>query len=76
MIPSDVIAVVLGDRHEFPPGLGDGVEYASQVLAGQVQDDVVAEGGRPWPELRSSDGSFLGVPEPGARGGDRCLAPA
>jgi hypothetical protein len=80
--PVDVIAVVLDGRHEFPLGLEDGVEYACQLLAGQAQDDVIAEAGRPWPELSSANGSYLGVLVPGLvagiavwRLGDRPFCP-
>lgn len=52
-----------------PLGLESGVEYACQLLAGQVQDDVIAESGRPWPEVRSPGGGYLGVLVPGLVGG-------
>jgi hypothetical protein len=60
----DLIASVFGGRHEFPLGLEDGVEYACWNLANQVQDDVVGELGRPWPELVDPLGETRGVLEP------------
>jgi hypothetical protein len=65
----DLIASVFDGRHEFPLGLEDGVEYACWNLADQVQDDVVGELGRPWPELVDRDGASLGVLEPALVGG-------
>lgn len=62
--PEDVIAAIM-EGHEFPLGLEEGIEHACQVLAGQAQDDVIGESGRPWPELRSPEGSYLGVLVPG-----------
>jgi hypothetical protein len=65
----DLVATVLAGRHEFPLGLEDGVEYACWNLANQVQDDVVGELGRPWPELVDPSGATLGVLEPTLVGG-------
>ena len=65
----DLIVSVFGGRHEFPLGLEDGVEYACWNLADQVQDDVVGELGRPWPELVGPAGEPLGVLEPMLLGG-------
>jgi hypothetical protein len=62
--PDDVIAVLLGGRHEFPAGLEDGVEYASYLVADRLQDGVIDDLGRPWPELRDAEGRSLGVLEP------------
>lgn len=62
--PEDLIASVFDGRHEFPLGLEDGVEYACWNLANQVQDDVVGELGRPWPELVDPSGTSIGVLEP------------
>jgi hypothetical protein len=65
----DLVATVFAGRHEFPLGLEDGVEYACWNLKNQVQDDVVGELGRPWPELVDLSGSTLGVLEPTLVGG-------
>jgi hypothetical protein len=62
--PDDVIAVLLGGRHEFPAGLEDGVEYAAFLVADHLQDGVIDDMGRPWPELRDAEGRSVGVLEP------------
>jgi hypothetical protein len=65
----DLVATVFAGRHEFPLGLEDGVEYACWNLANQVQDDLVGELSRPWPELVDPSGATLGVLEPTLVGG-------
>jgi hypothetical protein len=65
----DLVVTVFAGRHEFPLGLEDGVEYACWNLANQVQDDVVGELSRPWPELVDPSGATLGVLEPTLVGG-------
>lgn len=62
--PDDVIAILLGGRHEFPAGLENGVEYACYLIADRLQDGVVDDLGRPWPELRDGARRSLGVLEP------------
>ncbi len=62
--PDDVIAVLFGGRHEFPVGLEIGVEYACYLVADRMQDNLVDELGRPWPELHGPTGRFAGVLEP------------
>jgi hypothetical protein len=62
--PEDVIAVLLGGRHEFPAGLEDGVEYASYLIADRLQDGIIDDLGRPWPELRDAAGRSVGTLEP------------
>jgi hypothetical protein len=62
--PSDVIVVCGG--HEFPAGLEGGAEQVCWLAAGQLQDDVMGEHNRPWPELLDADGLFVGVLAPPA----------
>jgi len=62
--PDDVIAVLFGGRHEFPAGLEEGAEYACHLVADRMQDNVIDELGRPWPELHDPTGGFVGVLEP------------
>ncbi|HET6989246.1 MAG TPA: hypothetical protein VFI00_21645 [Kribbella sp.] len=58
----DVVLVCGG--HEFPVGLQGGVEQACGYAAYQLQDDVIAEGGRAWPEVVDARGEFVGVLAP------------
>ncbi|MBI3687149.1 MAG: hypothetical protein HY241_07385 [Actinobacteria bacterium] len=62
--PGDVVATLLGGRHEFVARLDEGVEYACWVVADQLQDGVMDDLARPWPELEDSEGRIVGVLEP------------
>jgi hypothetical protein len=57
--PESVVAV--GGGHEFPLHLEGGTEAACWYAAYQMQDDVMGEHGRPWPELVDPSGAFVGV---------------
>ena len=61
--PQDVICICGG--HEFQAQLQGGVEQACITIAWQLQDDVMDELNRPWPELLDAGGNFVGVPTPG-----------
>ena len=60
--PESVVAVCGG--HEFPLQLQGGTEHACWYAAYQMQDDVMGEHGRPWPELVDPSGSYVGVLSP------------
>jgi hypothetical protein len=70
----DVIAVLFGGRHEFPAGFEDGVEYAAYLIADRLQDGVIDDLGRAWPELRDPAGGSAGVLEPRYEQGLACWA--
>jgi hypothetical protein len=61
--PEDVIVVCGG--HEFPLRLDSGVEWACSEAAFQLQDDVMGEHNRPWPDLYDSE-RYVGVLVPSA----------
>jgi hypothetical protein len=65
--PDDVIVVCGG--HEFTLGLESGVEIACADAADALQDDVIDLLGRPWPELCTADGTYVGVLSPTSTGG-------
>jgi len=48
------------------------VENATAHVMWQVQDDVIAELGRPWPELVEPSGTSVGVLTPAADSGVAC----
>lgn len=57
--PDDVIVVCGG--HEFSLPLTAGVETACAEAADALQDDVIGATGRPWPEVHTPDGAYVGV---------------
>jgi hypothetical protein len=57
--PESVVAVRGGN--EFPLHLEGGAEQACWYAAYQMQDDVMGEHGRPWPELVDHAGGYVGV---------------
>jgi hypothetical protein len=61
----DVICVCGG--HEFPLDV-EAVEPACAEAASRLQDDAMDELNRPWPELVTSGGEYLGVLTPAEPG--------
>jgi hypothetical protein len=61
--PDHLVATAGG--HTFSIDLKHGVEDAASRIASGLQDDVMDDLGRPWPELIRPDGQPLGVLEPG-----------
>jgi hypothetical protein len=57
--PESVIAVRGGNESLLH--LEGGTEQACWYAAYQMQDDVMGEHGRPWPELVDHSGAFVGV---------------
>ncbi|MGQ0773265.1 MAG: hypothetical protein ACT4NY_02425 [Pseudonocardiales bacterium] len=57
--PDDVIVVCGG--HEFSLPLTAGVETACAEAADALQDDVIGSTGRPWPEINTREGAYVGV---------------
>ncbi|RZS39327.1 hypothetical protein EV193_104544 [Herbihabitans rhizosphaerae] len=58
----DVVCVSGG--HVFTIGLEYGVEFACAEVAFRLQDDAIDARWRPWPELHTADGRFVGVLAP------------